>query len=367
MQKVLEVFAEPFSNGGQEAFFMNVIQKINMDNLNIDILTPYYIDNKYYKRILFEKGCKTYSWNLPFKPNKSRLFYIGLFTKFFKRHKYDVVHIHSGSTTALAYIAFAAKVTGIKKIITHSHCTGAKHNLKYYCIKMVTYPFFKLSVTDYYACSKEAGEWKYPRSVSEKKVQIIRNGIDIEKFLFNADIRKRIRNELNLDAKTVLLGHVGRFSLEKNQTYLIDLLEELGERFKLLLIGTGEEFDGVKRKVKDYNLTDRVIFKGNVNDVYDYMQAMDVFLFPSTFEGLGIVAIEAQASGLPVIASKNVPSDIEITPLVKRVDLKDKKKWLEYIKKISPTNNRDDFSDVIIRCGFGIDDTCNVIRDAYLS
>lgn len=366
--KVLEVFAEPFSNGGQEAFVMNVLQAMDMTNLRVDLLTPYVSDNEYYKRILKSLGCGLYSWGLDFKPGKSRLFYIKLFNTFFSRHKYDVVHIHSGSISALTYIAFSAKKNGVKKIIVHSHSTGNagwKHSL----IRLLSAPVLDNSATDYLACSVSAGEWKFSHKTCCNRLKIVKNGIDIQKFRYNSEIRTSIRNELNISQDTVLLGHVGRLSAEKNQMFLLDVLNELSKKkdnYKLLLIGSGDDKDQIENRINYLGLQDKVILLGNVSNVCDYMQAMDIFLFPSLFEGLGIVAIEAQGAGLPVIASENVPEDICITQLVSRISLNNLNKWIQKIESIDVSKRIDVTSD-IVAAGYDITDTAKVIRKTYIN
>ena len=366
--KVLEVFAEPFSNGGQEAFVMNVLQNMDMTNLHIDLLTPYYSDNEYYKGILKKLGCGLYSWGLDFMPGKSRFFYIKLFSTFFKRHKYDVVHIHSGSISALTYIAYAAKKTGVKKIIVHSHSTG-NPGIKHSVIKGVAAPLLEKVATDYLACSVSAGEWKFSSKICDNRLSVVKNGIDIQKFRYNSEVRNQTRNELGVPKNTIILGHVGRLSAEKNQSFLIDVLQRLSKKerdYRLLLIGAGEDRAKLEKKVETLGLNDKVIFLGNVNNVCDYMQAMDVFLFPSLFEGLGIVAIEAQGAGLPVIASNNVPEDICITSLAERISLDDMDLWIKKLEDIAFNNRKTDIKS-IQESGYDIADTARAIRKIYLN
>ena len=366
--KVLEVFAEPFSNGGQEAFVMNVLQAMDMTNMKVDLLTPYVSDNGYYKKILKSLGCGLFSWGLEFKPGKSRLFYIKLFNTFFSRHKYDVVHIHSGSISALAYIAFSAKINGVKRIIVHSHSTG-NAGWKHSMVRILASPILEKSATDYLACSVSAGKWKFSNKICRNKLKIIKNGIDVNKFRYNSIKRKLIRGELGISNDTMLLEHVGRFSTEKNQLFLIDILNELSKKqdnYKLLLIGSVDDESLIKNKIKYLGLQKKVILLGNVSNVCDYMQAMDIFLFPSLFEGLGIVAIEAQSSGLPVIASENVPEDICITQLVSRLSLDNLDKWVQKIENID-VSNRIDVTPDIVNSGYDIIDTAKVIRETYIN
>ena len=366
MNRVLEVFAEPISNGGQESFFMNVLQAIDTSDISIDLLTPYYCDNNYYRKILKEKKSHIYCWNLKFKPGKSRFFYIKLFGKFFHKHNYDVVHIHSGSISALAYIAYAARKAGVKKIIVHSHATGIK-NIKHFLIKNIATPIMNYSATDFFACSEVAGEWKFSKRICKDKLKVIKNGVNIDKFSYNESIRNKYRNILDVNKETLLLGHVGRFSYEKNQEFIVEILNELveeGINVKLLLIGTGETEDKVKKLVENYYLKDSVIFMGNVNNVYDYMQAMDILVLPSRFEGFPVVAIEAQAAGLPIIASNNITKEIKLSNSVVFENLDSPQEWKKRVLQYK-NQKRNDNTNLLIAAGYDISATANELKEIY--
>lgn len=365
--KVLELLCEPISNGGQEAFVMNVYNNIDMTDLQIDLFTPYYCDNNFYKNQVKARGGKIYARGLSFNPGGLKFNIIAPIRAIIRKNKYDVVHIHSGSVLSLACASFAAKLEKVDKIIVHSHSTADVHTLKRDMIKKIATPIINKCSTDFFACSKEAGEWKFSKKICKNKLKVIKNGINIDKFVFNNKIRNDIRSEMGIDDNTMFLGHVGRFSYEKNQEFLIELLDKLvknGEKAKLLLIGTGETEDNVRKLVEEYDLKDRVIFKGNVNNVYDYMQAMDIFVLPSRFEGLGIVAIEAQTAGLPVVTSTEVPKDIVITKNVQRVDLEDIDKWIKSIKSFKNID-REDTAFEIKKAGYDIYETAKKLKIAY--
>ena len=172
-------------------------------------------------------------------------------------------------------------------------------------------PFFSLLYTDCCACSPEAGEFLF----GDRECYVVNNGLYVPKYEFSEETRNRIREELGVENKFVL-GHIGRFAYQKNQEFLIYILKavvEKGEDAVLLLVGEGENIDMVKSIAEDLNLADRVIFYGTTDYVNEVVQAMDCFVFPSRFEGLGIVAIEAQASGLSCVASTEVPAKIKIS------------------------------------------------------
>ncbi len=365
--RILEVFGEPFSNGGQEAFVMNVLRHIDMNGLNIDFFTPYFCDNEHYSSVIKAKNGKIYAAGLDFRPGSSRIDIIKPLISFLKKEKYDTVHIHSGSISCLAYSALAARICGVKRIIVHSHSTGRKNSLKHAAVKLVTLPVMNLCPTDYMACSDAAGRWKFSDSICDRKLQIVKNGINVDSFAPDSVIRAAVRQELSVSDDCLLLGHVGRFSEEKNQSFLIDILDILTEKninAKLLMIGSGETMGSVKEKTDLSGLSDKVMFIGSVSNVNDYMQAMDIFLFPSFFEGLGIAAVEAQASGLPVIVSDAVPQDVRLSENVHFLNLNDIDIWvstiLEYRRKIRFDNIKS-----IKDNGYDISSTAELMKNIY--
>lgn len=312
--RVLEVFGEPISNGGQESFVVNTVTLLE-DDIHIDMLTPYYCDNEHYKELIEKRGGSVYSLNLNFNPGGNRGSIVKPLKKFLSAKQYDLVHVHSGSISILTLVAIVAKKCGVKKVIVHSHCGIERSTLKNimlrYCSSLIMYNKVDL----YCACSYEAAIAKYTKKVAKKTV-IIKNGVDTDKFKFSRKIRAEIRKKLNIPSSSYVIGHVGRFNYQKNHSFLIDVFKlyyEVSGDSVLLLIGTGELESEIKEKVKELGIFNKVRFVGNINNVNDYMQAMDVFVLPSYFEGLPIVGVEAQAAGLPVVVSQNVSKELAIT------------------------------------------------------
>lgn len=368
--RVLEVFGEPISNGGQESFVINIVQHINHEHLVIDMLTPYYCDNSYYEDIVKSFGGTIYTFGLSFEPGKSRFNINDKIDAFFKEHPYDVVHIHSGSISILCIMAHFAKKNHVKKIIVHSHCAAEHKTLKYRLTRMASYPYIMSAPTDYCACSVVAGEWKYPKAIVDHKLKVLKNGVDLEKFAFNEETKCEIRKKLAIPEDAFVLGHVGRFSYQKNHEYLIRIFAEVRKRNEhavLMLIGDGENKPDVKKQIEELHLTDSVRFCGLVNNVNDYMQAMDVFVLPSRYEGLPIVGVEAQAAGLPVITSVNVPEELEISDLVTFLELKeDVSEWADKILSYEG-KEREDASEQIRSHGYDVQFTADEIEKMYLS
>ena len=367
--KILEVFGEPISNGGQEAFVINVINTIDMSELQIDCLTPYYCENDFYKSVVESRGGQVFAFNLPFTPGKSRKNIYKVLLEFLKKNSYDAIHIHSGSISVLKYASQAAKKAKIEKILVHSHCAADKKTLKYRIVKVLSFSAISKCPTHYCACSQVAGFWKFPKKIASKKLIEIRNGVDIEKFRYNRRKDADIRKKYGIPENAFVVGHVGRFSYQKNHEFLIKIFSALKNRIEksyLLLLGSGELLEDVVKQTKELCLDDRVIFVGNVNNAEDYYQAMNVFVLPSRFEGLPIVGVEAQASGLPVITSKNVSDELNIGKNVVFLDLsEDVEPWVDEICHFIDTP-RSDNTQRLIDKGYSIADTAGMIRKIYL-
>lgn len=368
MKKILEITGEPIGHGGQEMFIINLLNNIDKNGLSIDLLTPYSCLNEAYKDQVNKSGGEVFCFDLPFVPNGNRFNIIKPLYKFLKSSNYDVVHIHSGSITVLAICSMIAKLSRISKIIVHSHSGGYKKKWSYYLLKIFSYPFLKICPTDYCACSELAGKWKFPYSVVKFNLKIINNGVDIQKFIPNSEIRNKYRNKLGISPNTLLIGHVGRFSYQKNQEFLISVLEMLKKdvfQVKLIFIGEGENLIDVKELVKSKRLENDIIFAGVCSNVNDYMQAMDIFALPSRWEGLPIVGIEAQAAGLPVILSEYITSETKISDNVKYLSLNvmDWVKYIENLKGSLKINN----TDRMKACGYDINMTAGILRNIYMS
>lgn len=254
------------------------------------------------------------------------LFHPWLFLKsiagFFKNHTYKIIHSHVTALGAFYYPI--AKLYGTPVIIQHSHLTtwsdkklSALRN--YLCLHAV-WPLIDYKV----ACSDAAG-----KSYFRKNYLVINNGIDLEKFRFNPEIREQIRAKLNLQDKFVV-GHIGRFVPQKNHFFLIDIFEQIHKmrpNSALLLIGTGPALTAVQEYVHKKELQQAVLFLGTRQDVNELLQAMDIFLLPSLFEGLPVAGVEAQAAGLPCLFSDSITKEALISPLSKRLSLTDSSRF----------------------------------------
>lgn len=349
--KVLELFGEPILNGGQESFGINVVNALDSSEYHIDFLTPYNVNNREYEKILHQRNGKIYSLGLTFNPGGNKFNVFKPLKAFFKKNSYDIVHINSGSTFFLAVAAYVAKCANAKKVIVHSHSSGQSESIKHVLIKKIAALSFYKNADEICAPSLEAAKWKFSKRLINKKLRIIKNGIDTERFKFSSKKRNKIRNKLNID-KYLVLGHVGRFTAEKNQIFLIKLISQIRkDNIRLILIGDGEDFSLIKKEARKRKVMNKIIFLGRKSNPEYYLPAFDIFLLPSKYEGLGLVAIEAQCSGLPVIASNNVPKDINITPYVSFESLNNLQGWITLINKYSQIDRHDE-SDLVKQAGF---------------
>ena len=365
--RVLEAFGEPIADGGQEAFVFNTLEKMDRTGMRIDFLTAYDLTSRHYAGMAEQMGGKIYALKLPFAPGKSRNNIAAPFRAFLRTHSYDVVHVHSGSISVLALMSSVAKRAGVKKVIVHSHATGEKDSLKHRILRFAASLIMAGHVDLYCACSQKAAEWKFePKYAARAK--IIKNGIDTRRFRCDPGTRERMRRMMGLEASFVI-GHVGRFTKEKNHRFLVEIFELLLERCpeaRLLLVGAGDGMERVRKQVREKALEDKVLFSGSVTNVEDYLQVMDVFVLPSLFEGLGIAAVEAQSTGLPVVLSDSVTREAKIAENAVYLSLNDSPAvWADTILGFRGCQRKGQ-SDLVRDAGFDICRTAAVVRRIYM-
>lgn len=331
MIRVLHVI-NGMGSGGAEALIMNWYRKIDTTKIQFDFLLR--SEDNIYKEEIKRRGGRIYI--MPPYPRHFIKNYRQT-KKFLKENDYKIIHVH-GNALIYTNILPLAKRLGIPCRIMHSHNTDTQRKI-YRPVHYLKRINIMRYITDAFACSEPAGEWMFPNG----KFTIWKNGIEIEKFIFNDEIRRRKRKELGLENKFIL-GHVGKFLPSKNHHFLLRVFEKVvKERPEsvLLLIGEGPLQNEIKEIVKKKKLNDNVIFLGVRRDVEKLMQAMDLFLFPSLFEGLGIVAVEAQASGLHTLVSSQVVQECKITDLVNFIPLEESK-WVDAAIKYMNHPKRDE-------------------------
>lgn len=333
---------------------MNLYRHINRNKIIFDFINYFDRDmEQFYEKEVIGYGSKVFktgsmnSKNLVIRHIKK----VKELYKLLRVNKYTVIHIHASDSTSLED-AIVAKFVGVPRIIVHSHNTAISHDDKFYWIKEIFHYIMKnlwgYVATDYFACSELAAQWMYTKKlILSNKVKIVNNAIEFKKYLFNNNIREKLRKELNIGDKFVV-GHIGRMSYQKNHEYLIEVFSEVKKQYDnsvLLLIGDGELKNKIKKKVAELKLQDSVIFYGVTNQVENLMQVMDVFVLPSVYEGLPLVGIESQASGLKLIVSDTISKQMSITENVRYLSLNDGiKTWADEILKYANGYERIDMN-----------------------
>ena len=345
---------------------MNATALIDGTDMEIDYFTPYENKNPSFTEWVFKQGRTLYSLNLPRRKQMGRLAIKAPFRHFINHHSYDVVHIHSGAIGSLAVMAAEAKKAGIRKVIVHSHNNGERLTVKRRMIRRLAAMIMAKSADVYCACSRAAAAWMFEPEYAKNAI-IINNGIDVERFAFQPEIRQRMRKKLGLEGRYVI-GNVGRLSKQKNHLFLLRIFEKVLEKdasSRLLLVGDGEEREIIQKQIDAGGLSDFVICTGAVDDVEFYLQAMDVFVFPSLFEGFGIAALEAEAAGLPVIASDVVPRDVKVAEAVCFLSLEENASaWADVILRYRNTK-RTDNRENLVEAGYSIQHTAEQMRKLY--
>ena len=295
--------------GGVEAVVMNYYRHIDRSKIQFDFI------------------CDEDSTNIPYEEIEKlggKVIIVPPYQKVFKYHKalkkvlkdgnYKIVHSHIN--TLSVFSLYAAKCAGVPVRIAHSHSTTNPKEKRKNLMKQLLRPFSKIFATDYMACSELAGRWLFGNKTFDKgEVYILNNAIELDKFAYNEEYRNKHRKELGISEDTLVIGHVGRFVEQKNHRFLIDIFNEVHKKNNnsvLLLVGQGPLETEIKEKVDKLELTDSVKFLGQRSDVNELYSAMDVFLLPSLYEGLPVVGVEAQATGLLCVLSDDMTKETKV-------------------------------------------------------
>ena len=282
-----------------------------------------------YEQEVIAHGCKVFHWP---SPSESYPKFFRSLLALMRKNRYDAVHAHTMFN--IGWAMMAAKQCGVPIRISHAHSALSNgSNMKKSAYEAVMRQMILQNATHLVACGNAAGIRLYGERAYLDRGICILNGIDTAAFTYNPDTRQQIREELGLKDSFVI-GHVGHLMKVKNQSFLIRLMPEILNRkpnAHLLLLGEGEDRPKLERLIRELHLENRVIMTGNVRNVSDYLSAMDVFAFPSLFEGTPLSILEVQANGLPCVLSTNVPEDVYLTDLVHPVPLDEPEKWIEAI------------------------------------
>jgi len=360
--RILHVFGK-MNRGGAETLIMNIYRNINRSLIQFDFLV-HTEDKCDYDDEIRQLGGKIFS--IPPYEGVNHFKYKRILNNFFSSHsEHHVVHGHVRSTASI-YLKIANSYN--KKTIAHSHSTSSGSGFTSLYKDFLQY-FIRYNADYFFACSMDAGEWLFGKNiVNSQRYYLVKNAIDINKFKFNKYLRNELREKLNLENNNVI-GHVGRFTDEKNHSFLIDILEEIldvDKSYKLLLIGVGPLENYIKKIVTERKLDNYVIFLGNTSYVEKYLNAMDIFVFPSIYEGLGISVIEAQASGLPCVISNSIPEEVVASHNVKSLDLNHPAEvWSNTIINIAKVFKREDLSHELRGNGYDIHSLTHWVSNFY--
>lgn len=359
--------------GGIQNFLINVQSHINIDKVQFDYFLNT-LEPNFYTNQALDLGSKIYGrqYNTG-NPIKKIWTRYSLFYKTIKKYNYSIVHIDETlEMTALSVIV--SKLAGVKVIIAHSHNDHSTDKLSFFEKKLL-HPLCRIIIsrlaTDYFACSKMAGKWMFSKEINNSnKIIIINNGIESEKYKYNESIRNKIRTQLNLEDYFVI-GHIGRFFYQKNHKFILDVFSEILKEepnSKLILIGEGELKSKMECYAKEIGIYNNIIFYGLCNKVNEILQSFDAFIFPSIYEGLGIVAIEAQASSLKTFCAETIPKEVDITPYCHYISLSAGAKiWAKEILKNSKSYTREDTIPLIQKAKFDISYVAKMLEDFYIS
>lgn len=349
---------------GLETMLMNYYRHIDRDRVQFDFLINKDIRGAYEEEAM-ELGARMFR-TPGFNPAKSRKYNAYMKQLFAGNPEIKIVHGHND----MEYVPLkCAKEAGIKTRIAHSHNTrldkGIKYPLKEYCRRHI-----KDVANQYWGCSLAAIEFYYGKEVVESGNYVfLKNAIELERFKFNEDVRKNIRDKHSL-GDALVIGHVGRFTYQKNHEKLLDIFKCIHDKENnsfLVLIGEGELEEDIKNKAAKLNILDRIIFTGAIDNVNEYYQAMDAFVMPSRYEGLPVVGIEAQASGVLCVFSDAVTCETKVSanaafyPLEETPD-----KWANFIMEMITDYTRTDSSDMLTQAGYNIEVEAKRLMDLYL-
>jgi glycosyltransferase involved in cell wall biosynthesis len=358
--KVLIIATTKFELNGITNVILNYYWAMEKSDMQIDFVIPNDIGNDLRNELgLFGSNIYKISGR-----NKKPFTYISKLSKLINKNSYDIVHAHGNSCT-LALEMIAAKKGKVKVRISHSHSS----NCKYKIIHKVLRKLFNNNYTHAFACGQKSGEWLFKGN----PFVIINNGINLEMYKYDEMIRKEYRNKYGLNGKKVV-GHIGHFSYPKNQEYLVKIFHELyklDNSYRLILIGDGQLRQNIQEQVANLGLTNTVIFTGKTSEVPQLMQALDIIVMPSRFEGFPLTLVEAQSACLPCFVSDTISSEVAITDLVQFISLnKSPKEWANQINTFTPKNRRESSNTIynqIAEAGYSITENAEKIKRLYKS
>ncbi len=352
--------------GGIETYLMNYYRNIDRNKVQFDFVNIY--DKKLYFQEEIEKlGGKIYNVSSYYKSSKK---YIQEVATIIEKNNYEIVHCNMNSAVFL-YPLKAAKKGGAKVIISHAHNASSDKGPLKSMLHNINKNFIGNYANTFFACSDKAGKWFFNKKIrNSRSYYIIKNAVDTNKYEYSEATRIKKRKELNISDECFVIGHVGRFNKQKNHTFLVEVFnkikKESNKEVKLALVGIGPLEDSIKEQAKKLGVYSDIIFLGQRDDVNELMSAFDLFILPSLYEGLPLVGVEAQASGLRCVLSSEITKELNIlTSLNTFISLDENvKKWEKEIMK-KKTFDRKKASTIVKDKGYDIKTNTQKLLEIY--
>lgn len=349
--------------GGVESVVMNYYRHIDRSKIQFDFICDEDSTNIPYDEIN-SLGGKV----ILIPPYQKVIKYHNELKKVLKDGNYKIVHSHIN--TLSVFSLWAAKSAGVPIRIAHSHSTTNKKEKKKNLLKKVLRPFSKVFATDYMSCSELAGRWLFGnKEYDNGNVYLLNNAIDLDKFKYDEEEKEKKRKELNIEDDTLVIGHVGRFVEQKNHRFLVDIFNEIYKRNAnsiLLLAGHGPLMEEIEIKVKNLGLEKNVKFLGQRKDINELYQAFDVFCLPSLYEGLPVVGVEAQATGLLCVFSDDMTKETKVLDTTEFLSLNQSvEEWANTILKKYELFKRKNCTIEISKKDFNIKKEANKLTQKY--
>lgn len=356
--RILHVLRE-MEMGGAQKLIMNIYQEIDKTKIQFDFLVS--AKGEYDEKIIKNGGRIYY---IPYLTKVGPIKYKKELINFFSKHReYKIVHSHIDQVSGI--IMQAAEKCDISVRIAHSHNTHNSNNVIGKIYKYYLQSKINKFATDFFACSKEAAKWLFKENA--EKAIIINNGIKLEDYKYSEIKRKKIRSELKICDDTFVIGHIGRFSKQKNHEFLIEVFEKYHNKNKnsvLILIGDGSLKTKIQEIIKEKNIEKNVILLGTRNNANEFYSAFDMVVFPSKFEGISLTLIEAQVSGVPIVASQNVDKNTNVSNTIKFINNYNVEDWVNAMNQID--KKRINNIEKIKSKGYDIKDTASFLMDKYI-
>ncbi|TGD22749.1 glycosyltransferase family 1 protein [Companilactobacillus suantsaicola] len=362
------------SYGGVSSMLFNLYAEMDHSKVTFDFVAPKCTSFRSKEKEIEKMNGRIIELKTEGNLFKRKIEFFFRLSRLIKSMRYKIVHINSGSTLFNVQVALIAKICGVKRIIVHSHNAGNDSGLKRFLMK-VSKPLLEMSATDFFACSNKAARYMFlNRRYREKNFVLIKNAVDINKFKFSNTDRNIYRKRYGLNGKKVIL-HVGRFSNQKNHSFLVDIfdyLNKMNDDTRLVLVGVGELQEDIIKKVNLLGLSSKVLFMNLRSDINHLMSMSDVLVLPSFYEGLPVVGIEAQASGLNCVFADTITDEVNLTEYNKFISLSASLDvWSKSITELSEIKmdlvNRLEKSKIVEENGYSISSVSKKLEKFYLN